>query len=64
MDRVESDLNKSKQLREKQFKEFSRQMDEQAYKHDREVRLAGHLTGHLAGRLAGRFCQITEIQRN
>ena len=56
MDRVESDLNKSKQLREKQFKEFSRQMDEQAYKHDREVCLAGHLAGH--------FCQITEIQRN
>ena len=37
MTRVESDLNKSKQAREKQAKEFSKQMDEEKQKHDREV---------------------------
>ena len=37
MTRVESDLNKSKQAREKQSKEFSKQMDEEKNRHDREV---------------------------
>ena len=37
MTRVESDLNKSKQAREKQAKEFSKQMDDEKSRHDREV---------------------------
>jgi hypothetical protein len=38
MARVESDLNKSKQAREKQAKEFNRQIDEAKASHNREVR--------------------------
>ena len=37
MTRVESDLNKSKQAREKQAKEFSKQTDDEKSRHDREV---------------------------
>lgn len=37
MSRVESDLNKSKQAREKQAKEFNRQIDEERANHNREV---------------------------
>ena len=34
---VEADLNKSKQVREKQGKEFNRQMEEEKAAHNREV---------------------------
>jgi len=34
---VEADLNKSKQAREKQGKEFNRQMEEEKAAHNREV---------------------------
>ena len=37
MSRVESDLNKSKQAREKQAKEFNRQIDEAKANQNREV---------------------------
>lgn len=37
MSRVEADLNKSKLAREKQAKEFHRQMDEEKANHNREV---------------------------
>ncbi|XP_077980412.1 centrosomal protein of 112 kDa-like [Glandiceps talaboti] len=37
MARVESDLTKSKTLREKQAKEFAKQMEEQTHRHDQEV---------------------------
>jgi hypothetical protein len=37
MDAVEADLKKSKQAREKQSREFARQLDEEKYKHEHEV---------------------------
>ena len=37
MEQVESDLKKSKQAREKQSREFARQLDEEKYKHEHEV---------------------------
>lgn len=37
MNKVEADLNKSKQAREKQMKEFNRQMEEEKTAHNREV---------------------------
>ena len=37
MSRVEADLNKSKQVREKQAKEFNKQIDEEKSRHEREV---------------------------
>ena len=39
MTKVEADLNKSKQAREKQMKEFNRQMEEEKSAHHREVRI-------------------------
>lgn len=37
MERVETDLNKSKQAREKQSREFSKQIDEERNQHERKV---------------------------
>ena len=37
MEKVEEDLARSKNLREKQAKEFSRQLDELKIKHEKEV---------------------------
>ena len=37
MEKVEEDLSRSKNLREKQAKEFSRQLDELKIKHEKEV---------------------------
>lgn len=37
MENVESDLNKSKQVREKQAQEFAKQMDAKQLQHEREV---------------------------
>lgn len=37
MERVEADLNKSKQAREKQSREFSKQIDEERNQHERKV---------------------------
>lgn len=44
MARVETDLNKSKQAREKQAKELNRQMDEERSNHNREV---NHYTRYI-----------------
>jgi len=38
MEKVEEDLAQSKRLREKQSKEFSRQLDDMKMKHDKMVR--------------------------
>ena len=38
MDKVESDLNRSKQLREKQAREFEKQLQEQKLRHEHEVK--------------------------
>lgn len=38
MERVENDLNKSKQAREKQCREFSKQLDEERNQHERKVK--------------------------
>lgn len=40
MERVETDLNKSKQAREKQSREFSKQIDEERNQHERKVFIA------------------------
>lgn len=37
MERVETDLNKSKQAREKQSREFSKQIEEERNQHERKV---------------------------
>ena len=37
MERVEADLNKSKQVREKQSREFTKQLDEERNEHERKV---------------------------
>lgn len=37
MEKVEEDLARSKNLREKQAKEFSRQLDDLKIKHEKEV---------------------------
>lgn len=37
MEKVESDLNRSKQLREKQSKEFQKHLQEEKYKHEQQV---------------------------
>ena len=39
MEKVEEDLARSKNLREKQAKEFSRQLDDLKIKHEKEVHL-------------------------
>ena len=39
MQKVEGDLQKSKQAREKQAKEFARQFEEEKYRHQHEVML-------------------------
>ena len=37
MERVEADLNKSKQVREKQAREFQKQLDDERDQHERRV---------------------------
>ena len=37
MERVETDLNKSKQAREKQAREYSKQLDDERTEHEKKV---------------------------
>ena len=44
MEKVEEDLARSKNLREKQAKEFSRQLDDLKIKHEKEVHFFSFLS--------------------
>ena len=67
MERVETDLNKSKQAREKQSREFSKQIDEERNQHERKVfffifwSLTGnHFKFHAEQNLFGRFWHVNK----
>ena len=44
MEQVEADLKKSKHAREKQSREFARQLEEEKYKHEHEVAVTLNFT--------------------
>ena len=62
MERVETDLNKSKQAREKQSREFSKQIDEERNQHERKVwsLIRNHFKVHAEQNLFGRFWHVNK----
>ena len=66
MERVETDLNKSKQAREKQSREFSKQIDEERNQHERKVFFLfcsftwNHFKVHAEQNLFGRFWHVNK----
>ena len=51
MDKVSQDLNRSKQLREKQAKEFQKQMDTEKHRHQQQVRMQANCSTLFIPRL-------------